>query len=115
MLASLVAWFLPGWILRNLFGKIDFAFIFHPRDAKDIGRKFPMTAYLPERLVVRVFHRLWPIPVSPICLKIADGKYLRGWQIAVPSTAALLLKNRKRARKQILAAIRLAERSEERR
>jgi len=95
--------------LRSFRTKVDFAFIFHPRDVRDIARKFPFVTRLPEQRVMRIFERLGPVPVSLIDFTPKGGKPLRGIQIAVPSTAVMLLRDRDRARRKILAAVRLAE------
>ena len=108
ILFSLSAWLLPSWILRRILDEVNFAFIVHPRDLQDIARKFPFVDNLPRWLVERSFNYLGPVLVSPVHLT-QDGQTLRGWQIAVPSTPHLLLKNKTRSRKRVLAAVRLAE------
>jgi predicted amino acid dehydrogenase len=100
---------LPEKELQSYRTRVDFAFIFHPRDVKDIARKFPFVTRLPEQRVMRIFERLGPVPVSLIDFTPKGGKPLRGIQIAVPSTAAMLLRDKDRARRKILATVRLAE------
>lgn len=111
-LTTLGMWFLPRRVLQRHMGDIDFAFIIHPRDVRDIARKFPWVTFLPDPLVSWFFDKLGPVPVSQITgLVSKNGRPLKGWQIAVPSTAARLLCNRHRARKRILRAVRLAEKT----
>lgn len=112
LLITLGMWFLPRVLLQRYIGRVDFAFIIHPRDARDIARKFPWVRLLPGSLVSWFFDKLGPMPVSQITgLVSKNGLPLKGWQIAVPSTAARLLRNRDRARKRILRAICLAEKT----
>ena len=49
---------LPEKELQSYRTRVDFAFIFHPRDVKDIARKFPFVTRLPEQRVMRIFERL---------------------------------------------------------
>lgn len=88
----------------------SFAFLVHPRDKRDMNRRFPFLAKTPNWLNRFIQHHFWPITVSNITgLKSqADATEIPGFVITIPMTADEMLKNRVRAKKQILRATKLA-------
>jgi len=107
---SAAAWLLPTMFIRRNLEPVDFVFVCHPRDVVDIGKRFPSVKYFPETLIVRLFDKLWPIPVCPLEFVLANGSRCVGVMIAVPSTAQMLLADRERAKKKFLSAVQLADR-----
>ena len=64
----------------------NFAFIIHPITAKrDIVRKFPAAALLPESLLELVLRVMKPVDVSHITgIRSKDGTEAEGWFIGCP-------------------------------
>src|SRR4030067_2996472 len=93
---SAAAWLLPTMFLRRNSEPVDFVFVCHPRDVDNIGKRFPSVKYFPETLIVRLFDKLWPIPVCPLEFVLANGSRCVGVMIAVPSPAQMLLADRER-------------------
>jgi predicted amino acid dehydrogenase len=87
-----------------------FAFIVHPRDMKDVYRKYPFLRNLPERLIEKILSYYWPITVSKITgLKsLDDKKQIDGYVISIPLTAKKIMENRGLALKKTRQAIKLA-------
>jgi predicted amino acid dehydrogenase len=90
---------------------MDFAFLIHSRDWRDVQRKFKIAKFLPKSWVeFWCFH--WPpVVVSKITgLKSQiNGKEIKGWLIGIPMTARQMLENRVLAQKKIIQAIDKAE------
>lgn len=96
--------------LSKFFKKYDFAFLVHPRDAKDVDHYIPLSRFIPSWLKEKISYHLWPIVVSEITgLKDKDGKELLGCIIACPMTAGQLMKHRDKARCEIIKAAKLAK------
>lgn len=69
-----------------------FAFVLHPLYASQYAQKFPITRYLPERLVEAVFRAVPPFEASHITgIVSATGARAEGWFIALPWTPRVLL------------------------
>lgn len=88
-----------------------FAFLVHPRNTKDIYRKFPFFRYFPDRFVDFIFINLWPIVLSEVegVVSVKNGNKIRGFVLTVPLTAKQMLENREFALKRIIDTIKLAE------
>lgn len=71
----------------------QFAFIIHPIDARrDVGRKYPVARYLPERLIEWYIQMRDPIIVADILgVRSITGEEARGWFIACPLTPRQML------------------------
>lgn len=71
----------------------QFAFIIHPIEARrDVGRKYPVARYLPERLIEWYIKRRDPIVVADIVgIRSRTGAEARGWFIACPLTPRQML------------------------
>ncbi len=79
-------------------------FLVHPRDKEDIFKKIPVLKKMP-RFVLYLFETLmWPVTVSKISNQEGD---LLGLVVSTPSSAKLMLKNRKMAKRKIKQALRL--------
>lgn len=71
-----------------------FAFIIHPIDVRrDVGRKYPVARYLPEKWVEAALPFKSPMPVARITGVRSEGtgEELEGWFIACPMTPRQLL------------------------
>ncbi|MBU3668550.1 MAG: hypothetical protein FGM57_01125 [Candidatus Taylorbacteria bacterium] len=102
-------------LLSNLFRrnfrkrKIDFAFLIHPRYTGDIYRKYPILKVLPEWVVNFALYYFWPTYGGTIKGLTREGKPIFGALIIVPMPSKQMLKYRARAKKRVLAAVKLAE------
>jgi predicted amino acid dehydrogenase len=89
---------------------MDFAFLIHSRDYKDVQRKFKIAKFLPRSWVEFWCLHWLPIVVSKIDgLKDKDGKECKGWLIGIPMTAKQMMENRELAKEKIIQAINKAE------
>jgi predicted amino acid dehydrogenase len=69
-----------------------FAFVIHPLYVQQYAQKFPITRYLPGRLVERVFRAVPPFEASHITGIVSPlGARAEGWFIALPWTPRVLL------------------------
>jgi fatty aldehyde-generating acyl-ACP reductase len=69
-----------------------FAFVLHPLYVRQYAQKFPITRFLPGRLVERAFRAVPPFEASHITgLVSATGAQAEGWFIALPWTPRVLL------------------------
>lgn len=104
---DLVNTFLPKRGHRKMYA---FAFLVHPRNEEDIFRRFPFLRGAPSWLQKGIQHYFWPVTVSKITglqSQSGDGE-IPGFVISIPMTAGEMLKNRVRAKNQIIRATRLA-------
>ena len=88
-----------------------FAFLVHPRDLRDVYRKFPFLKLLPIPAARFLLRHAWPVMVSRISgvhLKDA-GEPVPGWIISTVWTADMLMADREGAKKHLILAARLAE------
>ena len=71
----------------------QFAFIIHPIDARrDVGRKYPVAKYLPERLIEWYIKRRNPLVIADVVgIRSLTGEEARGWFIACPLTPRQML------------------------
>lgn len=69
-----------------------FAFVLHPLYAAQYAQRFPITRYLPQRLVEAAFRAVPPFEASHITgIVSATGARAEGWFIALPWTPRVLL------------------------
>lgn len=69
-----------------------FAFILHPLRFDDFARKYPITRYVPPKLVESVFKHINPILTSHVRgVQSLTGEELEGWLIALPLTPQVIL------------------------
>ncbi len=88
-----------------------FAFILHPLTVRDLARRYPWTAWLPERVIE------WAMAKTPakmaseiVGIRTTAGAETSGWFVICPLTARQLTNaNPKRAVAKIVEAGRLAE------
>ena len=87
-----------------------FAFLVHPRDMRDVHRKYPFLRHFPNKVVDKILSFYWPITVSKVTgLKsLIDGKEVSGFVIAIPLTAKAMMENRSLALKRTRQALKLA-------
>ena len=87
-----------------------YAFLVHPRNDADMERRFPFLKAAPQwtRTVIQYF--FWPVTVSSITglQNIETKESISGYVISIPMTASMMLRHRKRAKKQVRRAVRLA-------
>jgi fatty aldehyde-generating acyl-ACP reductase len=69
-----------------------FAFVLHPLYVAQYAQKFPLTRYLPARLVEALFRAVPPFEASHITgIVSATGARAEGWFIALPWTPRVIL------------------------
>jgi fatty aldehyde-generating acyl-ACP reductase len=69
-----------------------FAFILHPLYVSQYAQKFPITRFLPDRLVEAAFRAVPPFEASHITgIQSSTGAAAEGWFIALPWTPRVLL------------------------
>ncbi|MBF05547.1 hypothetical protein CL644_02465 [bacterium] len=104
---DLVYLLIPRHGYKNMYA---FAFLVHPRDERDMHRRFPFLAKTPAWLKRLIQHYFWPITVSHITglRSVESEEEIPGFVITIPMTANEMLKNRERAKKQIIRATTLA-------
>jgi len=87
----------------------DLAFLIHPRTNRDVTRNFPFLAFFPNFFIELLLLRMWPMCIGKMNVDLGKNKYLRGIIISCPMTAKQIMKNKSRAKKQVLKALLLAE------
>jgi len=113
------SFFLIGSAFRDLFlqtfprkGLGDgFAFLVHPRDLRDVYRKFPFLKVFPTVAVKWLLRHAWPVTVSRISgvrLK-TTGEPVPGWIVSTVWTPDMMMADREGAKKHLIQAARLAE------
>ena len=69
-----------------------FAFVLHPLYVSQYAQRFPVTRYLPERVVEALFRPVPPFTASHITgIVSATGAQAEGWFIALPWTPRVIL------------------------
>jgi predicted amino acid dehydrogenase len=69
-----------------------FAFILHPLRFDDFARKYPVTRYLPPRLVESLFKHVNPVLAGHVTKVHSEtGEELEGWLIGLPLTPQVIL------------------------
>jgi fatty aldehyde-generating acyl-ACP reductase len=69
-----------------------FAFILHPLRFDDFARKYPVTRYLPPKLVEWAFKKVGPVKTGHVTgVRSKTGEELEGWLIGLPLTPEILL------------------------
>ncbi|MGD9495850.1 MAG: shikimate dehydrogenase [Armatimonadota bacterium] len=88
-----------------------FAFVIHPLEPADVGRKYPIARYLPGPVVEAVMARTPSKMVSPITgVRSATGAQTEGWFVGCPLTSRQLLNgDPNRAIAKIVQAVRVAQ------
>ena len=95
---------------RNYRSMYAFAFLVHPRDERDMDKRFPFLKKTPKWLKRFIQHHFWPITVSEITGLLSNDTQteIKGFVITIPMTASEMLQNKERARHQIIRATKLA-------
>jgi predicted amino acid dehydrogenase len=89
---------------------MDFAFIVHSRDRRDLPKKFPILRFIPNYLFDKLTKFSPPFVVSKITgLRTVENKNIEGIVIGIPMTAHQLLENKPLATKKIIDAAVLAK------
>jgi predicted amino acid dehydrogenase len=102
---------LPGVIARMLIKNGSYAFLIHPRDLSDVGRKYPFLRRFSPAMTELIIRYLWPIVGSRIKgLRAPNpGKDLVGYIVICPLSAKQMHQDQKLAQRRILQTVRLAE------
>ncbi len=89
-----------------------FAFLVHPRNRKDISRKYPIFDILPNWFIDQFALFFWPVILSRVTglRSHKSGQELTGYVMTIPMTAHQMIEHRSLALKRILEACTLAER-----
>lgn len=101
--------FLPRSINRQLLAQADFAFLVHPRDLRDVERRYPVFRRLSPKLQDWILRHHWPVVLDRITVQDQLGRHVRGYLISISLTAEQMLLQRTLAKEKILQALRLAE------
>ena len=97
-------------ILPRFRKKGGFAFLVHPRDLRDVYKKYPFFRLLPVHITEKILTHFWPVTVARIeGVKQKGGEQLHGWIISVPITAKQMMRDRELALHFIKKACSLAE------
>lgn len=88
-----------------------FAFLVHPRDTKDVIRKYPFLKKVSPKTIEKFLLFFWPVTVSEIygVKNKKTGEKIKGWTISCPLTAEQMLNDRELAKKFIIKTAKLAE------
>ncbi len=102
---------LPGVIARMFIKNGSYAFLIHPRDLSDVGRKYPFLRSLSPTMTELIIRYLWPIVGSRITgLRSPNpGKDFIGYIVICPLSAKQMHQDQKLAQRRILQTVRLAE------
>lgn len=91
---------------------MKFAFLVHPRDLKDVYKKYPLLQFFPERMVNYFLLKFWP-PVYVAKITGLKSKKenidIEGCVISIPITAKQMIENRQAALEKIIAAVKFAK------
>ena len=69
-----------------------FAFVVHPLRFDDFARKYPVTQYLPPKLVEWAFKQVGPMKTGHVTgVRSKTGEELEGWLLGLPLTPEILL------------------------
>ena len=86
-----------------------YGFLVHPRDHKDIYRKYAFLRVLPRWAMLLFEKYMWSVTVSKITgLKDKEGVSVMGYVISIPMTAETMLEHRELALQKIRQAVKLA-------
>ena len=89
---------------------MDFAFLIHSRDYKDVEKKFKIAKFLPRKLIEYWCLHWPPVLVSRVTgLEDKEGKECKGYIIGIPMTAKQMMENRELAQQRVVQAINKAE------
>lgn len=88
-----------------------FAFIMHPLRFDDFARKYPVTRYLPPKLVEWAFKQVGPVTAGHVTgVRSTTGEELEGWLLGLPLTPEILLNSPYEwVLKKLEASVQLAE------
>lgn len=89
-----------------------FAFIVHPRDLNDVYKKYPILRFVPDCIVDFVLTYVWkPVIISYVsgAKKRSSGEAISGIIISIPLIASRIMKDRERAKKCVVEAVKIAE------
>lgn len=105
---------MPDWCLVSRSGpEYKYAFLVHPRNIKDVYRKYPLFKIFPPRVLEFLLTHYWPVVLSHVTGLISrkTGQELDGFILTIPLTAKQMLEDRPLALKRIIQAVRLARNS----
>ena len=96
-------------IKKNNLKEFRFAFLIHPRGFEDIYVKYPIARYIPKWLLRKILLMTGPLVVGKIYgLKTNDGEEVKGEIIAIPMTGRDMMKDRKKASREVERGVKLA-------
>lgn len=87
----------------------DFAFLVHPRDLRDVERRYPAFRRLPPKLQDWILRDHPPVVLGQVTVHDRLGRRAQGYLISISLTAEQMLLKPPLARKKIRGAVRLAE------
>jgi predicted amino acid dehydrogenase len=101
---------LPDRSDKNKYG---FAFLVHPRDIRDVYRKYPFLRLLPVTLLEFFLRWYWPVILSHVTGLVSrkTGKPIHGFIFTISLTARQMMENRALALRKIKQAVILAKKS----
>ncbi len=88
-----------------------FAFLVHPRDIRDVYRKYHFLKLFPESILLFLLRFYWPVILSQVTglLSQKTKKELQGFILTIPLTARQMMENRSLALKKIKQSVMLAK------
>lgn len=91
----------------------QFAFLVHPRDIRDVYRKYSFLRFLPKRTLNFLLRFYWPVILSRVTGLVSQktGKEIDGFIVTIPLTARQMMENHELALKKIIQAVKLAKKS----
>lgn len=91
--------------------KIDFAFLVHPRDIRDVWNKYPITRLIPKKVIMKLLPFVGPLNVGSIKGPISQktGERVWGVVISVPLLAEQILVDREQAVVAVRKAIQFSK------
>ena len=97
--------------VTNVATKYGFAFLVHPRDRRDVSKKYPFMRYLPSWCIDLFTRHLWPVVLSEVTglRSLKTGEPVCGWVITIPLTAEQMTHDRELALARIREAGLLAQ------
>ena len=96
--------------MKKTISRPKIGFLVHPRDVRDIKKRYRFLRAFPDRLVEALFKKLPPVIASTITgLRNKDGEDVPGLIIGITMTASQMLEDREEALRQMRKALMLAK------
>lgn len=92
------------------FAEGEYAFLCHPLDVRDVGRKYPFASHISERLFHLWARFYWPILGAQIIgPNDKNGRPSKGWVVISPLPPSILVRDPEYGRRMIIRATKFCE------